>query len=141
MRKFVVGDFHAGLRAFLFGEQSVEKLIGEYLILPMLLRHLREVRQRAAIQFHGFLHQFPADTGDHLFAPGIEESGKGNTAGGRRAAELAVAFDDHCLRSGASGLNGRDVSRRASANHEDVDIVRDLHFGRIGDSLGGDVRG
>ena len=58
--------------------------------------------------------------GDDLFAPGIEQAGKRDTAGGRGATELSAAFDEQRLRSCSSGLNGCDMPCGATTDHDHV---------------------
>lgn len=111
--EFVEGDFDPGLSAFFFGEEGVEKLVGVDLVLPVTLGDFPEIGEGALVEFDTFANEFPTDSGDHLFPPSIEESGKGNPAGGHGASELAISFDEHRFGTEASGLDGGDVASRA----------------------------
>jgi hypothetical protein len=79
-------------------------------------------REVSFVQFHAFFDQFPADAGNDLFAPGIEQSGKCHATRRHRAAELAVSLHQQDARAGAPGLNGCDGSRSAAADDEHINL-------------------
>jgi len=102
----------------------------------MTLWHLGEIGKFSFVQFHAFFDQFPADAGNDLFAPGIEQSGKCHATRRHRAAELAVPLHQQDARAGAPGLNGCDGSRGAAADDEHINLPGDLGLGGVGHAGG-----
>ena len=73
--------------------ERIEKLVGINLILPVTLRDFGKVRQCATVQFDAFLDQFPTDSGNDLFAPGIKQSRVGDTPSSGGTTQLKASFD------------------------------------------------
>ena len=76
LREFVVSDFDTRIGAFFFRKKGVKELIGIDLVVPMTRWHFGEVGQFSPVQLDTFLHQFPSDPGDDLFAPGVKKTRK-----------------------------------------------------------------
>ncbi len=122
MRKFVAGDIDAGLGAFLLGEDGIEKLIHPHLVLPMMAGHLRKIRKFSAVQCHAFPHQFPANAGNYLLAPGVEQTRKRHAGRRGGAAQLASAFHEQRRRAGAGRLDCRNDARGAAPDDQHVGL-------------------
>ena len=134
-------DLRPRLGTLLFREQVVQKLVDVHLVLPMSLRYLREVRQCPAIQLDTLLDQFPSNARDDLLAPGIEQAREANAPACCHTAEARRAFHHHCLRSGATGLNRRDMTCRSAADHKHIHFVGHFRLSSIRYGLSRHMRG
>jgi len=98
----------------------IEELVDVHLIMPMPLGYDRKIRERSRIQFHTFADQLPADPGNDLLAPSVEEPREGNATGCGGASQLAAPFDQDGSCSGSGGLNGRDCAGGTTTHNQDI---------------------
>jgi hypothetical protein len=120
--KFVVGNLDTGIGTFLFGEEGVDVLVDDDLVMPMAFGDLGKVGQGAAVELDGFPDQLPADPGNDLLAPGIEEARLADAANGGHAPELAAAFHQKRSCARAACLDGGDSAGATPANDDHIDF-------------------
>ena len=134
--ELIVGDLHARLRTLFLGQQGVGEHVDVHLVVPVPLRHLAEIGQRPLVEFHALFHQFPADAGNDLLAPGIKETRERDATRGHGAAKLAAALHQQNTGPGAPGLQGGNGAGGTAADDKHVNVIRDLGRTRLGRRLG-----
>ena len=141
LRKLVESNLHTGLGTLFFSKDRVKKLIRINLVLPMSLGHFGKVRKLSIIELDALFDQFPADPRDNLFPPSIKQAGKRHSTRRGRTTELAVAFYDQRLCSGATGLNSCHMPRCSTTDYENIHLVHNFGLGCVLNRLSRGVRG
>ena len=120
----MVFDRHSGLFKLFVAEGREDDRIDLNLVPPMLVEiRVAEIRQRIAALLPGALHKLPADAGDDLLSPGVEDAGVGDSRGRDGSARDPVFFDQTDRSSRPRGLDRRADAGGSGPGDQDIEIL------------------